>query len=107
MLRLLFPIATRHPGAFGHLLGAADFYLAPVKEVAIVGPQDEARALLGVVRDGFRPHLVLAAGEADGVPLLEGRGPVEGHAAAYVCQRFVCQAPVTSPEELAAALSAS
>ena len=107
VLRLLFPIATRHPGAFGHLLGAADFYLAPVKEVAIVGPQDEARALLGVVRDGFRPHLVLAAGEADGVPLLEGRGPVEGHAAAYVCQRFVCQAPVTSPEELAAALSAS
>jgi len=106
VLRLLFPLATRHPGAFGHLLGAVDFYLAPVKEVAIVGPEAEARALLGVVRDGYRPHLVLATGEADGVPLLEGRGPVDGHAAAYVCERFVCQAPVTSPEELAAALSA-
>jgi uncharacterized protein len=104
VLRLLFGIATRHPGAFGHLLGAADFYLAPVKEVAIVGPEAEARALLGVVRDGYRPHLVLASGEADGVPLLEGRGPVDGHAAAYVCERFVCQAPVTSPEDLAAAL---
>ena len=104
VLRLMFPLATRHPGAFGHLLGAADFYLAPVKEVAIVGPVDEARALLGVVRDGYRPHLVLAAGEADGVPLLEGRGPVDGHAAAYVCERFVCQAPVTRPDDLAAAL---
>ena len=104
VLRLLFGIATRHPGAFGHLLGAADFYLAPVREVAIVGPEAEARALLGVVRDGYRPHLVLASGEADGVPLLEGRGPVDGHAAAYVCERFVCQAPVTSPEDLAAAL---
>jgi len=31
VLRLLFPLATRHPGAFGHLLAAADFYLAPVK----------------------------------------------------------------------------
>ena len=39
VLRLLVPLATRHPLAFGHLLGAADFYLAPVKEVAIVVPR--------------------------------------------------------------------
>jgi uncharacterized protein len=117
VLRLLFPLAARHPGAFGHLLGAADFYLAPVKEVAIVGPPAEAAPLLRVVRDAYRPHVVLAAGEGAptasageplvDVPLLEGRGPVDGHAAAYVCERFVCQAPVTSPEELAAALSGS
>jgi uncharacterized protein YyaL (SSP411 family) len=103
-LRLLFPLAARHPQAFGHLLRAADFYVAPVKEVAIVGPQDEAGALLDVVRGSYRPHLVLAAGEADGVPLLDGREPVDGHAAAYVCEHFVCQAPVTGTEELAAAL---
>ena len=104
VLRLLFGIATRHPGAFGHLLRAADFYLAPVKEVAIVGPSPEAGELLRVVRGAYRPHLVLAAGEADGVPLLEGRGPVDGHAAAYVCERFACQAPVTSPADLEVAL---
>ena len=104
VLRLLFPLAARHPGAFGHLLGAADFYLAPVKEVAIVGPASEAARLLRVVRDAYRPHVVLATGEPDGVPLLEGREPVDGHAAAYVCERFVCQAPVTSPDDLAAAL---
>jgi uncharacterized protein YyaL (SSP411 family) len=45
---------------------------------------------------------VLAAGE--GVPLLDGREPVNGSAAAYVCEHFVCQAPVTTAEELAAAL---
>jgi uncharacterized protein YyaL (SSP411 family) len=104
VLRLLFPLATRHPQAFGHLLAAADFYLAPVKEVAIVGPVPEAGELLRVVRGAYRPHVVLAAGQADGVPLLEGRAPVDGHAAAYVCEHFVCQRPVTSPEELAAAL---
>jgi hypothetical protein len=60
--------------------------------------------LLRIVRGEYRPHLVLAAGPADGVPLLEGREPVDGHAAAYVCEHFACQAPVTSPEALAAAL---
>ena len=100
----MFPLAARHPQAFGHLLRAADFYLAPVKEVAIVGPELEAGALLQVVRGAYRPHVVLAAGRADGVPLLEGREPVDGRAAAYVCEHFVCQAPVTTPEELEAAL---
>ena len=106
VLRLLFPLAVRHPLAFPHLLRAADFYVATVPEVAIVGPASEADALLRVVRDRFRPHLVLAAaGASDGVPLLEGREPIDGHAAAYVCEHFVCQAPVTTPEELASALS--
>jgi uncharacterized protein YyaL (SSP411 family) len=104
VLRLLFALGVRHPHAFGHLLGAADFYLAPVKEVAIVGPEASARELLRVVRGAYRPHLVLAAGAADGVPLLAGREPVDGRATAYVCEHFACRAPVTSAEELAAAL---
>jgi uncharacterized protein YyaL (SSP411 family) len=51
------------------------------------------------VRSEFRPHLVLAGGDGD-VPLLEGRGPVDGRAAAYVCERFACRRPVTEPEDL-------
>ena len=101
VLRLLYPLADRHPQAFGHLLQAIDFYLAPVREVAIVGPDRDA--LLRTVRSQFRPHMVLAAG-AGAVPLLSGREPVDGKAAAYVCEHFVCQAPVTTPEDLAAAL---
>jgi uncharacterized protein len=113
VLRLLYRLGARHPHAFAHLLRAADFYLAPVREVAIVG--DDSDSLVSVVRSRFRPHLVLAGGDAAptaseseplvGVPLLEGREPVDGRAAAYVCERFVCQAPVTDAQELEAALA--
>ena len=51
------------------------------------------------MRGGFRPHLVLAGGGGD-VPLLEGREAVDGRAAAYVCEHFTCQRPVTDPDEL-------
>src|ERR687898_70646 len=86
VLRLLQAIAPQHPTAFGHVLQALDFHLAPVKEVAIVGP--DAGPLERVVRGAFRPHLVVAGGRPDGVPLLAGREPVEGRAAAYVCEHF-------------------
>jgi uncharacterized protein YyaL (SSP411 family) len=102
VLQLLHPVAAKHPQGFAHLLQALDFRLAQVKEVALVG--DDPRPLERVVRGRFRPHLVLAGGEEDGVPLLAGREPVDGRAAAYVCERFACQRPVTEPGELEALL---
>jgi uncharacterized protein len=45
-----------------------------------------------------------AAGAEAGVPLLAGRGLVNGAPAAYVCRQFTCQAPVTTPEQLREAL---
>ena len=98
VFRLLHEVARKHPQAFAHLLQAVDFHFAPVKEVAIVGP--DRFPLERVVRGRFRPHLVLAGGERDGVPLLEGREPVDGRATAYVCENFTCRRPVTEPAEL-------
>jgi uncharacterized protein YyaL (SSP411 family) len=103
VLRLLHELAPKHPQAFGHLLQALDFHLAPVKEVALVG--EDLHPLERVVRGEFRPHLVVAGGPPDGVPLLQDRPPVDGRAAAYVCERFACKAPVTEPGELERLLS--
>jgi uncharacterized protein YyaL (SSP411 family) len=102
-IRLVHELAPQHPYAFGHLLQAIDFLVADVREVALVG--DERGPLEQVVREAFRPHLVLAGGPEDGVPLLAGRSPVDGRAAAYVCEHFACQRPVTEPEELRALLA--
>jgi uncharacterized protein len=111
-IALLHPIAARHPLAFAHLLQAIDFLLADdVREVAIVGEPDAVAPLVRVVRAAHRPHVVLAGGDGDPagaagatVPLLADRRPVDGRPAAYVCERFACQAPVTEPDALAALL---
>ena len=108
VFRLLERAAARHPQALAHLLRAMDFHFASVKEVALVAPAggDELAELGAVVRSGFRPHLVLAGGP-DGTErpeLMRERSTVGGRPAAYVCENFTCQRPVTQPEELAAAL---
>jgi uncharacterized protein YyaL (SSP411 family) len=102
VIRLMHTLAPQHPTAFGHLLQAIDFQLADVREVALVG--DDREPLERVVREAFRPHVVLAGGSDGDVPLLAGREPVGGRAAAYVCEHFACQQPVTEPDELRALL---
>jgi uncharacterized protein YyaL (SSP411 family) len=112
-LRLVRELLARAPTGFGHALGALDLYLSAAKEIAIVGePEDRAtRELIGEVWKRYRPNAVLAVAApgddvaAKTVPLLEGRDAVDGKPAAYVCERFVCQRPVTEPEALAAQLS--
>ncbi len=103
-------VAARHPAAVAHLLRAIDFDQASVREVALVAPGDggpETLAeLAAVVRAELRPHVVLAGGieGATSPELMLERHAVEGGAAAYVCERFACRAPVTDPSALAGAL---
>ncbi|HEY3186976.1 MAG TPA: thioredoxin domain-containing protein [Solirubrobacteraceae bacterium] len=109
VLRLLHEVAPKHPTAFGHLLQALDWVSdpeSPPREVALVG--SDLAPLARVVRSRLRPRLVLAGGPGpdDRVPLLAGREPLDGRAAAYVCERFACQRPVADPDELAALLEA-
>ena len=98
VLRLAEPMLGRAPGAFGWMLCAFDLWLAPPRELAVVGPIDSpvARAALAP----FAPNVVMAVGPADGVPLLEGKGLVDGKPAVYVCESFACQAPVTEAAAL-------
>jgi uncharacterized protein YyaL (SSP411 family) len=97
---------ARHPLGFAQWLIAQDYVLAHPREVAIVGDPDvaDAQALLDACTGEYCPHQIIALGEANtgsvAVPLLEGRGQVDGRATAYVCVDFVCQRPVTEPGAL-------
>jgi len=105
-LQLVSRMALRYPSAFGTWLSAADFALGTIRQVAIVGDLSDprTRALLAKVREKHRPNLVLAASAlppAPGSPaLLEQRNMLAGKPTAHVCTGFVCQLPVTHPEEL-------
>jgi uncharacterized protein YyaL (SSP411 family) len=95
------PMMGQYPLGFGQWLQALAYALSEPREIAIVGDPDSAdtQALLSVVRNGYRRFQVVALGAPDAqspaVPLLHDRGLMDGHAAAYVCRGFACQAPVT------------
>jgi uncharacterized protein YyaL (SSP411 family) len=111
-LRLVRELLARAPTGFGHAMGALDLYLSPAKEIAVVGDvaEEPTRELIGEVWKRYMPNAVLAVAApgddvaAKTVPLLEGRDALDGKPAAYVCERFVCQRPVSDPEGLAAQL---
>ena len=103
---------ARLPLAFGTALGVVDRLTRVRREIAIVGAPDDpaTAALVQVARDHAGPGDVIACGTPgdtaaeQAVPLLSGRPLVDGAPAAYVCEHFSCQAPVTSPMALRAAL---
>jgi uncharacterized protein YyaL (SSP411 family) len=123
-LGVLPAIAARYPRAAGAGLATAEAWLAGPAEIAVVGdPADErTQALLHTALHAAPPGAVLALGngmpepgtlesgsQAPGsqapVPLLAGRVLVGGAPAAYVCRQFTCLAPVTTPQQLRAALA--
>jgi uncharacterized protein YyaL (SSP411 family) len=108
-LGVLPAIAARYPRAAGAGLAVAEAWLAGPAEIAVVGrPSDErTRALLETALHAATPGAVLALGDGTeaSVPLLTGRGLVDGAPAAYVCRQFTCLAPVTTPQQLRKALA--
>ena len=98
VLRLLAPAMERVPRAFSWALCGLALHLSPPRELAIAGDvrSDVARTALA----GFSPETVVAVGPSDEVPLLAGKGLVDGETAVYVCERFACRAPVTRADQL-------
>jgi uncharacterized protein len=108
---ILEPMAvmvTQLPLAISYLACAMDRALARPREVAIVGAVQDPRtqALVQAVHRQWLPDAVLAWGDNE-TALLAGRPLVGGMPAAYVCENFACQVPVTEPERLTEALTAT
>jgi len=113
-IKPLAEVAARHANGFGRLLCALDFAVSTIKEVAIIGRQDDpaTRSLIEAAFSPYVPHKVVAGaapGDHDAIaatPLLAARGLVNGRPAAYVCVGFACQAPAADPRQLREELNA-
>lgn len=123
-LGALAEIAAKYPQAAGWGLAVAEAFLAGPDEIAIIGPpeDDRTRSLHRAAALGATAGAVIALGPGgdgvdvgasgepaaaapgDGIPLLAGRGLVNGRPAAYVCRDFSCRLPVTTAADLLALL---
>lgn len=103
------------PSAMPLMLVALDFSLTKPRQIIIAGKPGatDTRELLVETRRHYLPNtIVLLADGGEGQKYLAGKlkeikemKPIDGKAAAYVCENFTCKAPVTSAEELRKLLS--
>jgi len=111
-IRAFSAALSRFPTAMPQMLVALDFQMSAKRQIVIAGRKDDVDtgALLAEVQRHFLPHkVVLLADGGDEVsqpPGVREMKPVNGKAAAYVCQNFSCQAPVTDAEALGTLLRA-
>ncbi len=104
------------PHALPQLLCAVELALEPPRNVVFAGDPaaEDFHALVRAVHADLAPRRMLLAvdgGEAqrwlaERMPHLAEMRPVDGRAAAYVCEHFTCRAPVTSAAGLRAQLAA-
>ena len=111
-LRALHDLMGKAPAGTGHWLAALDFHISSPKELAVIGPRENlaTRQLLDTINGRYLPNKVVVGAEglldeSTQIPLLQDRGMVDGKPAAYVCQNYLCQLPVTEPEDLAQQLA--
>ncbi|MBA0125422.1 thioredoxin domain-containing protein [Haloechinothrix sp. YIM 98757] len=107
-LRRAGVLIERAPRFAGTWLSVAEAAQSGPVQVAVVGSDATQREPLHAVAASRAPGgSVVLAGvpDAEGAPLLADRPTVDGAPAAYVCEGYVCQRPVTTPDELAAALT--
>ena len=109
-MRMQGELMRTHPSAAAQMLIAADFWLGPVRELALIGdPASEAtRRAVRAVHRRFDPLKVAALGRPGqdapaSLPLLSGKPAVQG-VALYVCQDMACGEPVIGADAIEAML---
>ncbi|WP_440714054.1 thioredoxin domain-containing protein [Gordonia sp. FQ] len=93
-------ILQKMPRSAGHWLAVALARLAGPIQVAVAQTAGSTGDLARRVRHRAPGGTVVVAGDPGALPLLDGRGPVDGADAAYLCRGQVCDLPVTSADRL-------
>jgi uncharacterized protein YyaL (SSP411 family) len=97
------------------MLVALDFSSSKPRQIVIAGKKDapETRALLTEVHRHFLPKTILFLADAaegqkylgEKLEAIRGMSMIDRKSAAYVCENFTCQAPVSDSKQLAGLLA--
>jgi uncharacterized protein YyaL (SSP411 family) len=101
------PLLRQTPHGFGRMLAALDLLVTPPTTVVIAG-DDGADALARAVQGTFLPGVFVvrtSGADSASAPVLDGKAPIAGRAAAYVCVGSTCKAPVSDAVALRATLA--
>jgi uncharacterized protein YyaL (SSP411 family) len=100
------PILLKLPRSGGHWLAVAEAAVRGPLQIAVSCSHSDSE-LLAAARTLAPGGAIVVGGALDSSELLLGRGLVDGRDAAYVCRGHVCDLPVTTAGQLAAALGAA
>ncbi|ABO51357.1 protein of unknown function DUF255 [Desulforamulus reducens MI-1] len=101
---------ARYPAGYSFFMMGAYLQQEPPMEIVIAGTKEDPslQQMINTLRQNFLPNASVLVRYDDEfankwsplLPLLKDKTPVNGKAAAYVCQNLACQAPLTEPEAL-------
>ncbi len=99
------------PESMPQMAVALGLMLSPPEQIVIAGTRGapDTDAMARVVHERFLPNMILLLADGDKagaelgrrLPFIQGMEPIEGKAAAYVCQNYACRLPTADPTELA------
>ncbi|MGI8602623.1 MAG: thioredoxin domain-containing protein [Verrucomicrobiales bacterium] len=112
LLRSVGEMLAKHPFGMPCMVAALDFARGTPAQIVLTQGENES-ALRAAVHRHFMPDKVVLAADggvgqiflSDHVPTISGMKPIDGKAAAFICQNFTCEAPDTDPDELARRLT--
>ena len=97
------------PTSHAMMLTALGFTLGPSHEAVVAGRSDapDTRAMIAGLWAAYLPNAIVLhlpteeprPGIARYARYMDGMGPKDGRAAAYICTGYACQRPVTDPAE--------
>ncbi len=98
------------PSALPQMMAACEFLLGHPRQIVVAGERNapDTAALLQTIHSRFLPNRILLLIDSDetrarlaqAIPSIASMRPIEGRAAAYVCQDYTCQLPVSDPAAL-------
>jgi len=113
-IRTFGAIVKTNPVAFTYFLIAAMFTLYPGQEIVFAGSREDDNILemMENLHNNFLPHTISILYSQDErgrqleglIPFIKGYKPVKRRGAAYICENFACQAPITEVEQFKEAL---